>query len=172
MLSVTGDEDALSASVKSCTEASLEAVVICRDGEQAQVAKRCGAQVLAIDSKALGIQASLALADLVSGTEVLMALGGIKTLDDAWKLRDAGFGCVVVGEELLATTYGRPGEVRQSGGVDGLNAAVCTGDAIRQNDLNTFIKALGAKASLKFGPTGVNSFREKGANSKRHYIVE
>jgi indole-3-glycerol phosphate synthase len=172
MLSVAGNEDALSSSVKSCADASLEAVAVCRDVEQAEMAKRCGVQVLAIDSKALGIQESLALAELVTGAEVLMALGGIKTLDDAWKLRDAGFGCVVVGEELLATTYGRPGEVRQGGGVDGLNAAVCKGDAIRQNDLNTFIKALGAKASLKFGPTGVNSFRERGANSKRHYIVE
>jgi hypothetical protein len=45
----------------------------------------------------------------------------------------------------MATVYGRPGEVRQGGGVDGLNAAVCKGDTIRQNDINTFIKALGAK---------------------------
>ena len=79
--------------------------------------------------------------------------------------------CPEVGEELLAATYGRPGEVRQGGGVDGLNAAVCRGDTIRQNDLNTFIKALSAKASVKFGPTGVNSFREMGAKNKRHYVV-
>lgn len=78
----------------------------------------------------------------------------------------------MVGEEFLASAYGRPGEVRQGGGKDGLNAAVCKGDTIRQNDLNTFIKALGAKASIKFGPTGVNSFREMGANNKRHYVVE
>ena len=84
---------------------------------------------------------------------------------------EQGYGCVVVGEELLAATYGRPGEVRQGGGVDGLNAAVCRGDTIRQNDLNTFIKALSAKASVKFGPTGVNSFREMGAKNKRHYVV-
>jgi indole-3-glycerol phosphate synthase len=172
LLSVAGGEDALSAHVQACVEASLEAVVICRDGEEAEIARRSGAQVVAFDSKALGIEQTLALAECGSGAAVLMALGGIKTLDDAWKLRDAGFGCIVVGEELLATTYGRPGEVRQGGGVDGLNAAVCKGDTIRQNDLNTFIKALGAKASIKFGPTGVNSFREKGANAKRHYVVE
>ena len=48
---------------------------------------------------------------------------------------------------MLTNTHylGRPGEVRQGGGKEGLNAAVCKGDTIRQNDLNTFIKALSAK---------------------------
>lgn len=69
----------------------------------------------------------------------------------------------------MAATYGRPGEVRQGGGKEGLSASVCLGDTIRQNDINTFIKALGAKASVKFGPTGVNSFREK-VHSNRTYV--
>ena len=30
--------------------------------------------------------------------QVLMAMGGIRELEDAWKLRDAGFGCIVVGQ--------------------------------------------------------------------------
>jgi len=171
LLSAALDADTLSSCISSCVDKGMEPVAFCRDEEEAQKALASGAQVVAFDSKTLGVDQAIALAHCGENAQVLMALGGVKTLDDAWRLRDAGYGCVVVGEELLAATYGRPGEVRQGGGVDGLNAAVCRGDTIRQNDLNTFIKALSAKASVKFGPTGVNSFREMGAKNKRHYVV-
>ena len=99
--------DQLSNAIKSCTDSGLEAVVLCRDREQARGALTAGAQVVALDSKHLGIDQTLALADCGAGAQILMAMGGIKTLDDAWRLRDAGFGCVVVGEELMASIYGR-----------------------------------------------------------------
>jgi indole-3-glycerol phosphate synthase len=99
--------DQLSNAIKSCTDSGLEAVVLCRDREQARGALTAGAQVVALDSKHLGIDQTLALADCGVGAQILMAMGGIKTLDDAWRLRDAGFGCVVVGEELMASIYGR-----------------------------------------------------------------
>ena len=99
--------DQLSTAIKSCTDSGLEAVVLCRDREQARGALTAGAQVVAFDSKHLGIDETLALAECGAGAQILMAMGGIKTLDDAWRLRDAGFGCVVVGEELMASIYGR-----------------------------------------------------------------
>ena len=201
LLPATLDAASLCAAISSCFVKGMEPVVLCRDREGVQKALESGAQVVALDSKhlcsrskfyllywlyslcsltqvvaldskTLGVDEAIALADSGEEAQVLMALGGIKSLDDAWRLRDAGFGCVVVGEELLAATYGRPGEVRQGGGVDGLNAAVCRGDTIRQNDLNTFILALSAKASVKFGPTGVGSFRERGAKSYRYRIID
>jgi len=201
LLPATLDATSLSTAISSCFVKGMEPVVLCRDREGVQKALESGAQVVALDSKTLcsrskfyllylpyslcsltqvvaldsktlGVDEAIALADSGEEAQVLMALGGITSLDDAWRLRDAGFGCVVVGEELLAATYGRPGEVRQGGGVDGLNAAVCRGDTIRQNDLNTFILALSAKASVKFGPTGVGSFRERGAKSYRYRIID
>ena len=77
-----------------------------------------------MDSKLLGIEEALKLAEHKGKAEVVIAMGGVQEFQDAWRLRDAGFGCVSVGEELLTASFGLEGEVRQIGGKEGLGAAV------------------------------------------------
>lgn len=67
---MTADTGALAGAVSACADAGMEPVVLCQDQEQMQRALTAGAKVLAVDSKKLGLDTSLALADSCQGSEV------------------------------------------------------------------------------------------------------
>eukprot|EP00960_Hanusia_phi_P034231 750930-Hanusia_phi.AAC.5 len=182
LLSVGNLNDKLGAMVELARKEGLEPVVLCSSQEEMQAAEASGTSVLAVDSRLLGVEEAMKLAEHKGKAEVVIAMGGVKEFQDAWRLRDAGFGCVSVGDELLTASFGLEGEVRQVGGKEGLGAAVVShgsglrmgevrGDVIRENDVKAFVRGMTAKASTKFGPSSLNSFREAGAKFKRHYVV-
>jgi len=164
--------DKLAGMVTAATGLALDSVVLCESADELAVAAKAGAKLLALDTRVMGVDAAIAVAETAAvQCEVLIAAGGIKEIQDAWRLRDAGFGSVMIGEMLLTAAYGKEGEVRQGGGKEGMGATVMRTDTLKQDDLNSLVRGLTIKASLKYGPTSAGAFKEKGAKFKKHYEV-
>mmetsp|Transcript_12124 Transcript_12124/g.30374 ORF Transcript_12124/g.30374 Transcript_12124/m.30374 type:complete len:392 (+) Transcript_12124:46-1221(+) len=92
-----------------------------------------------------------ALGDKVPAGCLKVAMGNVNETLMAWKLRDAGYNCVMIGETLM-----RGSEMRMASGP--YQSAY--------NEAKGLIKAFRSKGSVKYGPSSTASFYGKGEGAK------
>lgn len=135
----------------------LDALVEIHNEEELQMALDIGASVVGVNNRDLrtfdvDLETSLRLAPLIPKEILKVAESGIEESLDAWKLRDAGFNAVLVGEALVKAF-----EESSSS-----NTAYVVG----YNQAKGLIRAFKAKGSIKYGPTSTASFYGKGEAAK------
>lgn len=135
----------------------LDVLVEVHDEDEVADAIAIGATVIGVNNRDLrtfevDIGTSLALADKIPDGVIKIAESGIEETTDAWKLRDAGFSAVLVGESLVKAYMG--------------SATDSTAYAVGFNQAKGLIAAFKAKGSVKYGPTSTAAFWGKGEGAK------
>lgn len=174
LLSAAVLDDELESMIECGKGAGVESVVLCSSESEVDSAVAAGATIVALDGKLLGVNTTIEMIESMGTKDgvVVMSFGGVTDISDAWRLRDAGCNCALVGSELMYAAYGKEGEVRQGGGKDGTGASLVRGDVLQLNDVKAYARGLMAKASIKYASSSLNSFKEQGAGFKRHYTVD
>lgn len=131
----------------------LDALVEVHDEEELQTALDIGAEVVGVNNRDLrtfdvSLDTSLRLAPLVPPGIIKVAESGVGECIDAWKLRDAGYQAVLVGESLVRAYEG--------------SAMDSTSYTMGYNQAKGLIRAFKAKGSVKFGNTASAAFFGKG----------
>lgn len=131
----------------------LDALVEVHDEEELEIAVDVGAEIIGVNNRDLrtfnvSLDTSLRLAPLFPQGVLRVAESGIEEGIDAWKLRDAGYNAVLVGESL----------------VRGYEGSSMSGNAYTTgfNQAKGLIRAFKAKGSVEFGPTSSAAFFGKG----------
>lgn len=143
--------------LKATHEMGLDALVEVHNEEELQSAVEIGASVIGVNNRNLhtfevDLETSFRLAPKIPQGVLRVAESGIEECLDAWKLRDAGFNAVLVGEALVkAFDESRSGN---------------TVYTVGYNQAKGLIKAFKAKGSLKYGPSSAAAFFGKGEAAK------
>jgi indole-3-glycerol phosphate synthase len=102
------DTDRLERLHRTASEAGLACLVEVRNEGELEAAMRAGASIIGVNNRDLDTLetdpgVSLRMAGLLPGHTVKVAESGIRTADDARRLRDAGYDAILVGEAILRT---------------------------------------------------------------------
>lgn len=135
----------------------LDALVEVHDQRELGIALEIGAEIIGVNNRDLrtfkvSLDNSFHLAPMIPHGIVSVAESGIKDCVDAWKLRDAGFNAVLVGETLVAASEG--------------SSSSSTSYSVGYNQAKGYIKAFCAKGSVEFGNAGMAAFFGKGESAK------
>jgi indole-3-glycerol phosphate synthase len=135
----------------------LDALVEVHDREELEMAIDIGAKVVGVNNRNLhsfevSLETSLSLAPHIPDSVIKVSESGIEECTDAWKLRDAGYSAVLVGETLVKAF-----EDSQSDS---------TSYSIGYNQAKGYIKAFKSKGSVKYGPKSAAAFYGKGEGAK------
>ena len=135
----------------------LDALVEVHDEEELQIAIDVGAEIIGVNNRDLrtfevSLDTSFRLAPLFPEGVVKVAESGIEECLDAWKLRDAGFSAVLVGETLVKA-------YEQS-------SSDSTSYTVGYNQAKGYIRAFKAKGSVEFGNANTAAFFGKGEGAK------
>ena len=106
-------DDDLSGLLGAAREAGLDALVEVHDRGELDRALAAGSRIVGVNSRdlrtlAVSLETAFALVPAIPDDVVAVAESGIRTGDDARRLRDAGFDAFLVGEHLMAAPD--PGE--------------------------------------------------------------
>jgi indole-3-glycerol phosphate synthase len=131
----------------------LDALVEVHDKEELEMALATGAKIIGVNNRNLhtfevSLETSLQLAPHIPESVIKVSESGIEDCTDAWRLRDAGYSAVLVGETLVKAF-----EESQ---------ADSTSYTIGYNQAKGLIKAFKAKGSVKYGPKSAAAFYGKG----------
>lgn len=131
----------------------LDALVEVHDEDEVQIALDAGAEIIGVNNRDLrtfevSLDTSMRLGELIPDNVIKVAESGIAECIDAWKLRDAGFSAVLVGESLVRAYEG--------------SAADSTSYTVGYNQAKGLIKAFKAKGSVAFGSASTAAFYGKG----------
>lgn len=142
-------------------EMGLDALVEVHDEKEVEDAVAIGAKVVGVNNRNLrtfevDLDTSLRMADVIPDGVIKVAESGIEECVDAWKLRDAGFSAVLVGESLVRAFEG--------------SVSDSTSYSIGYNQAKGLIKAFKAKGSAKFGPTSNAAFWGAGEGAKESLV--
>lgn len=135
----------------------LDALVEVHSEKELEIALDIGADIVGVNNRDLhtfdvSLDTSFRLAPLIPDGVIKVAESGIVDCIDAWKLRDAGFSAVLVGETLV-TAYENSGDL--------------TGHyTVGYNQAKGFIKAYCAKGSVEYGNSSMAPFFGKGEGAK------
>lgn len=135
----------------------LDALVEVHDEEELQIAIDVGADIIGVNNRNLRdfsvtLDTSYRLAPMIPDGVVKVAESGIVDCIDAWKLRDAGYNAVLVGETLVKAFEGSSGSN--------------TSYQVGYNEAKGYIKAFKAKGSVKYGNASAAAFFGKGEGAK------
>lgn len=135
----------------------LDALVEVHDEEELQVALDAGAEIVGVNNRDLrtfevSLDTSLNLSRLIPDDVVKVAESGISDHRDAWRLRDAGFNAVLVGETLVRASEG--------------SAADSNSYTVGYNQAKGLLRAFKSKGSVEFGSSSIGAFYGKGEAAK------
>lgn len=135
----------------------LDALVEVHDEREVQIAVDIGAEIIGVNNRNLrtfdvSLDNSFNLGPLIPDNLIKVAESGIVDCIDAWKLRDAGFSAVLVGETLV-TAY-EESSINSNSYIVGYQQA------------KGFIKAYCSKGSVQFGNASMAPFFGKGEGAK------
>lgn len=135
----------------------LDALVEVHDKEELDKAIAIGAEIVGVNNRDLrtfdvNLDTSLDLADDFPDGVIRVAESGIATATDAWKLRDAGYQAVLVGEVLVKAFYE--------------SSSDSTSYTVGYNQAKGYIKAFRAKGSVDYAPASTAAFFGKGEGAK------
>lgn len=135
----------------------LDALVEVHDEEELQVALDVGAEIVGVNNRNLrsfevSLDTSFRLAPLMPDSIVKVAESGIEDNLAAWKLRDAGFSAVLVGESLVRAYENSSDD----------NTSYTVG----YNQAKGLIRAFKAKGSVTYGTPSSGAFYGKGEGAK------
>lgn len=135
----------------------LDVLVEVHDEKELEDAVAIGATVIGVNNRDLrtfnvDIATSLALVDKIPKGVIKVAESGIEETTDAWKLRDAGYSAVLVGESLVRAYEG--------------SSSDSTAYSAGYNQAKGLIAAFKAKGSVEYGPTSTAAFWGKGEGAK------
>lgn len=135
----------------------LDALVEVHDEQEVQIALDVGAEIIGINNRNLrtfevSLENSFKLGSLIPESKVKIAESGIEECLDVWKLRDAGFSAVLVGEALVKA-------FEQS-------TTDSTSYTVGYNQAKGLIKAFKSKGSVEFGNASNAAFFGKGEGAK------
>lgn len=139
----------------------LDTLVEVHDEAEVEDAAAIGAKVVGVNNRDLrtfevDLETSVRMADVIPEGMIKVAESGIEECVDAWKLRDAGYSAVLVGESLVRAFEG--------------SYADSTSYAIGYNQAKGLIKAFKAKGSVNFGPTSSAAFWGAGEGAKESLV--
>lgn len=135
----------------------LDALVEVHDEEELQVALDVGAEIIGVNNRNLrnfkvDLDTSFRLSKLMPDSVIKVAESGIADCKVAWKLRDAGFSAVLVGESLVRAFEG--------------STADSTSYTVGYNQAKGLIKAFKSKGSIAYGNASSAAFYGKGEGAK------
>lgn len=135
----------------------LDALVEVHNEKELDIAIEIGSEIIGVNNRDLrtfevSLDNSFNLVDKIPGNVVKVAESGIGNCVDVWKLRDAGFNAVLVGETLVTASEGS--NTNSNSYTVGYNQAIGT------------IKAYCSKGSVEFGHSGMASFFGRGEGAK------
>lgn len=135
----------------------LDALVEVHDEDELQIALDVGAEIIGVNNRDLrtfdvSLDTSFRLAPLIPEGVLKISESGVSDCVDAWKLRDAGFNAILVGETLVRAYEGSPMD--------------STSYSVGYNQAKGFIKAFKAKGSVEFGNSSMAAFFGKGEGAK------
>lgn len=135
----------------------LDALVEVHDEDELQVAIEAGAEIIGVNNRNLrdfnvSLETSFKLAPMIPEGVVKIAESGIEDCLDAWKLRDAGFNAILVGETLVRAYEG--------------SFVNSTSYTVGYNEAKGYIKAFKAKGSVKYGNPNAAAFFGRGEGAK------
>ncbi|CAN8072939.1 unnamed protein product [Agarophyton chilense] len=135
----------------------LDALVEVHDEEELKTALEIGADIVGVNNRDLrtfevSLDTSFRLGPLIPDGVVKVAESGITDSLDAWKLRDAGFNAILVGETLVKAYEG--------------SASDNTSYSFGYNQAKGYIKHFMSKGSVQFGNTNLAPFYGKGEGAK------
>ena len=141
-------------------EMGLDALVEVHDEKEVEMALEIGAEIIGVNNRDLrtfdvSLDTSFRLGEMIPKDKVKVAESGIVECIDVWKLRDAGFSAVLVGETLVKA-YEQSGEDSNT-------------YVMGYNQAKGYIKAFKAKGSVQFGNADVAAFYGKGEAAKETY---
>jgi indole-3-glycerol phosphate synthase len=135
----------------------LEALVEIHDEEELEIAKAAGAEIIGTNARDLrtfqvDLERCFHLIERYPPQAIAVAESGIKDVMDAWRLRDAGYSSILVGETLIRAAVG---------------SKVST-NAYQSNFNEAYglLKAFTSKGSTKFGPLSTTRTYGKGEGAK------
>lgn len=135
----------------------LDALVEVHDEDELQIAIEAGAEIIGVNNRNLrdfsvSLENSFRLLPMIPDGVIKIAESGIEDCIDAWKLRDAGFNAILVGETLVRAYEG-----------SSLNSTSYTAG---YNEAKGYIKAFKAKGSVKYGNPSAAAFFGRGEGAK------
>lgn len=135
----------------------LDALVEVHDEEELNIALEAGAEIVGVNNRNLrtfevSLENSFNLVSKIPKGVIKVAESGIVDCVDAWKLRDAGFNAILVGETLVKAAENSSNNSNSY--------------SVGYNQAKGFIKAYCSKGSVKFGHAGMASFFGKGEGAK------
>lgn len=135
----------------------LDALVEVHDEDEVQIALDVGAEIVGVNNRDLrtfdvSLDTSFRLAPLIPDNVIKVAESGIGECLDAWKLRDAGFSAVLVGESLVRAYEGSQSDSNSY--------------TVGYNEAKGLIRAFKAKGSVEFGNSSAAAFYGKGEGAK------
>ncbi|KAF6004504.1 hypothetical protein F1559_003430 [Cyanidiococcus yangmingshanensis] len=135
----------------------LEALVEIHDEEELEIAKAAGAEIIGTNARDLrtfqvDLERCFQLIERYPPQVVAVAESGIKDAMDAWRLRDAGYSSILVGETLIRAAMG----------------SKFASNAYQSsfNEAYGMLKAFTSKGSTKFGPLSSTRIFGKGEGAK------
>lgn len=135
----------------------LDALVEVHDEEELQIALDVGAEIVGVNNRDLrnfevSLDTSFRLGKLMPDSIIKVAESGIADCLDAWKLRDAGFSAILVGESLVRAFES--------------SSSDSTSYTVGYNQAKGLIKAFKAKGSVEYGSASAAAFYGKGEGAK------
>lgn len=127
----------------------LDALVEIHDEKELDIALEIGAEIIGINNRDLrtfkvDLENSFRLATKIPAGVLKVAESGISNCLDAWKLRDAGFNAILVGETLVKASED--------------SALNSTSYTVGYNQAKGYIKAFRSKGSAQFGSGDAAAF--------------
>lgn len=131
----------------------LDALVEVHDEKELDIALEVGAEIVGVNNRDLrtfkvDIQNSFNLGAKIPAGVLKVAESGISDCVDAWKLRDAGFNAILVGETLVKASED--------------SAFSNTSYTVGYNQARGHIKAFRSKGSVQFGSGSMAAFYGQG----------
>lgn len=109
LICALSDEDTLKRHLSICRELKLSALVETHDKSEIHMAQAAGAKIIGINNRCLytfseDISNTERLKGLIPDDVLFVSESGIKTIEDAKKLADAGADALLIGEALMRST--------------------------------------------------------------------
>lgn len=135
----------------------LDALVEVHDRSELDIALEAGAEIIGVNNRNLrtfetSLDVSFDLIKHIPDNVVRVAESGVSDVIDAWRLRDAGFSAVLVGETLVKAFED--------------SASDATSYSPGYNQAKGYIKAFKSKGSVQFGNANLGPFYGKGEGAK------
>lgn len=131
----------------------LDALVEVHNEKELDIALEVGAEIVGVNNRDLhtfevDLQTSFALGSKIPDGVLKVAESGISDCLDAWRLRDAGFNAILVGETLVKASED--------------SSCSSTSYTVGYNQAKGYIKAFRAKGSVEFGGSSSAAFFGQG----------